>query len=75
MICTFGDITGRDVVARAQPAGPRDHPGRRHAASGDLGRRRLGVHGRRRGRRRLYDSWRGLSASKARAKIVEQLKE
>ena len=43
MICTFGDITDVDLVARAGAAGPRDHPAERRAAAGDVGRAGLGV--------------------------------
>ena len=65
----------RDLVARAEPAGARGHPGRRHAAAacawGAPGWESIDAER----AQRHYDELAGLSAAKARAKIVEQLRE
>ena len=74
MICTFGDITdvtwwrelSLPVRAMIQPDGT--------LATGDLGRARMGIGGCRRARSGSTTTLVRLSASKARAKIVEQLK-
>ena len=75
MICTFGDITdvtwwrelSLPVRAVIQPNG---------ALRADRrGARRMGIDGRRRARSRPTTSSPNLSAAKARAKIVEQLRE
>ena len=64
----------RDVVARTESAGPRDHSAERRVQAGDVGRARMGV-GRRGSRAQAhYDQLAGLSAVKARARIVDQLK-
>ena len=65
----------RDLVARAESAGARGHPADGTLRRGDVGRAGLGI-GRRRARAALLRrARRGLSAAKARAKIVEQLRE
>ena len=74
MICTFGDVDGRHVVARAVAAGPRDPPDGRHASARSRGEARAGNRTRPPTRRPLYDQLAGLSASKARAKIADLLK-
>ena len=43
MICTFGDIDRRHMVARALAAGPRGDSTERDAAAGHMGRARLGI--------------------------------
>ena len=65
---------GRHVVARAVAARSRDPAGERRAASRHLGRGRVGIP-RRSGSQQHYDQLAGLSAVKARTKIVELLKE
>ena len=65
----------RHLVARAEPAGARRHPAGRHAARRSPGARRAGSRPTRRARSASTTSSTGLSAAKARAKIVEQLRE
>ena len=75
MICTFGDVT--DVVWWRELGLPVrvDPPAKRRAAAADLGRDRMGVGTTPRARSRPTISWPDLSAAKARAKIVELLRE
>jgi valyl-tRNA synthetase len=74
MICTFGDITRRHVVARAVAAGTRgDQP------NGTLrpitwAYRRMGIAGRP-AAQQAYDQIAGQSINKARAKVVELLRD
>ena len=65
MICTFGDTHRRDLVARAEAAGARDHSAERHARSGDVGRARLGIARTRPRRRRPTTSWPACRPTKA----------
>ncbi len=67
MICTFGDITDVDVVARAGAAGARGHPAQRHVPPRDVGRARAGSRSTPARAQQAYDQLAGLSAAKARA--------
>ena len=68
MICTFGDVTDVDLVARAGAAGARRSSSRTARSSRSTwGERGLGVDRCRRARSRHYDQLAGLSAAKARA--------
>ena len=75
MICTFGDVTdvvwwrelGLPVRSVIQPNGT--------LGPVDVGRHRLGLRSTRRPRPAAYDQLAGLSAAKARARIVELLRE
>ena len=75
MICTFGDIT--DVTWWRELSLPvrAVDPGRRHAARRSRGARRAGNRPTPTRAQRHYDELTRLSAAKARAKIVEQLRE
>ena len=75
MICTFGDLT--DVIwwRELGAAGARDHPAERHAAAVDVGQRPAGRRTTRPRRRRTTTSWPGCRRRKARARIVELLRE
>ena len=58
----------RHLVARAEAAGARGHPGQRHARPGHVGQAGLGVGRRRRAAQAAYDQLAGLSAKKAQAR-------
>ncbi len=59
MICTFGDLTDVDLVARAVAAGARRDPAKRHAAAGDVRIRGVALGRRQHGPGRSTTSWRG----------------
>ena len=62
-------------MARARAAGPRDHPGERHVQAGEVGRALDGRPSTLRAHSRPTTSWLGCRPSKARARIVELLRE
>ena len=74
MVCTFGDLTDVDVVARAEPAGALGAAARTGACRRALGRARLGVRGRRARARELRASCAGSTVNQARRRIVELLR-
>ncbi len=64
----------RHLVARARAAGSRGDPGKWHVEAGDVGRGRLGTVDPQRAQQ-AYDQLAGLSATKARARSVELLRD
>ncbi len=65
----------RDLVARAEAAGARDHSAERHARPGDVGRSRAGSRPTPRARRPPTTSWPGCRRRRRSAQIVELLRE